>query len=127
MSLLDIIGETVKKDPTKHYRMIRNNPDRVAGAKMDGFHVVTAADTAVKGTPVEELKGAGGEIRLGESILVATSKARAEELTKKRMAKAEQRLHAVHEAWQETGEALKRAAGNKHKAINVFVEKEEEG
>lgn len=87
----DIMGVDPKTtDPRKHYRWVRNDPQRIAKAKLQGYEVET-----IKGgvrTIVEQDRGGDSAIRRGDLILMSIRKDVYEYYTRQKHARGEKLL-----------------------------------
>jgi len=123
MPLLDDLSAEIKKQPDKHYRLVRRESGNVSMKKAKGYETVSPQDPEVKGTILEKShKNADGSITVGNLVLMRTTK----EQHAKNRAKVDERNELVRKAvarnYLEAGENLKRSLGKQHGGLKLIHE-----
>ena len=126
MPLLDDLSAEIKKQPDKHYRLVRRESGNVSMKKAKGYETVSPQDPEVKGTILEKShKNADGSITVGNLVLMRTTK----EQHAKNRAKVDERNELVRKAvarnYLEAGENLKRSLGKQHGGLKLIHEESE--
>jgi len=124
MGFLDEIMSQMKKQPGKHYRLIRLDSANVSVKKAKGYDLVNPSDPEVKGTALEKQAHSDGTVRVGNLALARTSKENAKRLRAQIDEKTDRRLKAIKRKFLKEGEQIKRALGPQHGDLK-FIAKEE--
>lgn len=126
MGEIDELINSLKKQAGQRYRLVRLDSGNVTRKKVRGYNFVSSQDPEVKGTILEQHKGADGLIRVGNLALARIKEADARKQEAKVRARTETKLAMIERTFRDTGDNLKRQAGKKHKAIEVVYERQED-
>jgi hypothetical protein len=125
MGHLDDLTAEIKKQPDKHYRLVRADPANVSVRKSKGYESVSAKDPEIKGTILERQVESDGTMRIGNQILMRTTVENRDRLQKKIEERNQMRLDAIKRKFLKDGEDIKRTMGKSHKNIE-FIHDEKE-
>jgi len=123
---LDALMSLLKKQPGKHYRLIRLEPGHTEMKKADGYEFVGSKDPEVTGTILaKDMATADGLIRVGGLAVARTTVENRDRLRKEVQAREDRRLRAIKRAYLEDGEKVKRSLGKRHKEFNLIHDTED--
>lgn len=122
---IDAAMAELKKQPGKHYRLVRLEAGNVATKKLRGYEPVRSEDPSVKGTILVKDLGPDGTVRVGRLALMQCRKEDHDKYMKEVHERDQLKLDMIQKRYKESEEDVKRQLGKAHKGYSHFVKEEE--